>query len=284
MSTILNALYNVDHIRTARLMCFATGFLFILSGILQIVGIVIRAGQQALPTDRSEWENEYLRSLWKYRNSVVSIDLFTDAFIGLSYICFLYAIYVVRDLYKRERGYARQFMLFAFAGGMALNVLGFLQGLGVEIYCRSVTERLLNQTDPPTHALVAISVAYTIVRSSSWFLFGADALLFSVAFFVLYLITRASSSDDQHKLSMRHGYLSLGISILSIFLFLYEIIVSAADVWSSGAGAAFAIFFLVQNMILLPIWVIWLGIQLGNKSIPENKGEAKSLLGNQEKQ
>jgi len=274
----LSSAYNSDSTKIAKNASYLSGAFLIIAGILQIVEMFLRAGHSNPPTN-NEWDPEYLKSIWSYRNSLVSVDLFVDAFTGVAYATLLYAVFVLRILYKSEKGFARHFMLYAFVAAIALNVVGFLQGLGIEIYCRNQTKLIMdNPNSYPVHVLIAISAAYNVSRSSAWFLFGCDSLVFFVAFLITYLLARSSSSDEQHKLSLRHGWLGLTIGFVNLFLFLFEIIAATASSWSVGVGVTFAVIYFINSVILLPIWVFWMGHQFGSKSIPEGKGEAKSLL------
>jgi hypothetical protein len=162
------------------------------------------------------------------------------------------------QLYKTDRGYTRHFMLYAFIGAIGLNVLGFLQHLGVQLYCRRVTQSLLQASaldSKSLHLLVTVTVAYDISAAASWFLFSCDALLFAIAFLQSFSLARTSTADDEHRLSLRHGYLGLGISALWMLLFLFEAIAAVTDSWGSGIGVAFGIMTLIENVILIPIWV-----------------------------
>ena len=141
-------------------------------------------------------------------------------------------------------------MLYAFIGAIGLNVIGFLEGLGVEIYCARLTSSVL-----PLHALISVTVAYNVSRAATWFLFGCDSLLFFGAFLATFTLAKASSADDQHRLSVAHGYLGLAISLLFLFLFFFELIAASAGLWAGGVGATFSVFYLILMLILMPIWV-----------------------------
>jgi hypothetical protein len=178
------------------------------------------------------------------------IDLL--AALGLSGLAF--CVVFLKKVFKRYKGGISDlpgFMTAAFFIGAILSSLAFLQTVGF-----TTSADLLSQMNGlPDNGLQALHIAYFLSRGSTLYLFSAQFICSAVG-----LAISSYLSWVTQDLPRKHAVLGFITSFFGFLTFILEII--AFNVPGRGSGIALGVVTLIYGIILLPIWLIWLGLEL----------------------
>jgi len=221
----------------------------------------------------------FLQQVWQQRNKAVDVEIIVDFLVAVHLLFFLYAIYVLFQMYKREVGYFRFTMFFSFVAATGFAVVSFLQTMGLNIASRGMTESKGFSEIPYGFGYIALTITAAVGQSLSWWMYAADTVAMASGLMMIYWLNKKSSGNDQQRLSVKLCYFGVAIAVLCYLQFLFEIILALSDVFSHGIGVSFVILRVLIFLILMPIWTVWLGLQLKEKDIPEDSdASTQSLL------
>jgi hypothetical protein len=222
------------------------------------------------------WNPDYLAHLWTFRNKILDSQIAYIFFGCLALGLAMHAIYSAKKLYQNDESWFRTTLVACFGVAFLFAVLSGLTFLGVAVGSRSLslTENV------PQNVLQSLHVAYNLAVSVSSLLVAFQSILMSGGLFSSFVLSYRSGGNPKNRLTIRHGVFGLVIAIVGAFAFLFELItlLHFGMKLTTDMGVLSVIFSLFFTYILFPIWMIWLGVQLGTREIPD---EEKSLLNNQ---
>jgi len=168
---------------------------------------------------------------------------------------------------------------FSFIAAAAFAVVSFLQTMGLNIASRGMTESKGWNEIPYGFGYIALTISHAVGQSLSWWMYASDTVAMATGLLMIFWLNRKSNGTDQQRLSVKLCNFGFVIAVLSFFQFLFEIIIALSDVFNHGIGVTFVILRVLIYLILMPIWTVWLGLQLKEKDIPEDTdASSESLL------
>lgn len=157
-------------------------------------------------------------------------------------------------------------------------MLKFLNFLGVAFACQAV----VSSNNVPYEAYVAAEVVWRVALGVTGFLYAIQVVLMAFGLLCCYLLTYRAGGNPKNRLTIGAGVFSLLTSVFGFLAFILQFIaVLAVDSFSNPLTIAAFILTNVFNFIMIPIWLIWVGILLGNREVPDD-GELRSLQSNQQ--
>lgn len=245
--------------------------------------MVIYIGVHGAAHPRSEdygghWSIPYMKAVWVWRAGASGMEIAMSFFFALSLFLFLYAVQVLRELYKEEKGNLRHIMANCFIIGGLLRFFEFLQIIGIELGCQFIA----SIPDFPDAGFLPLTIAHDVVRGIGSYIFEGDIVAIIVGVGILTYFSFRGSSSENHKLSKRHGILGGVIVFFMLLVFCLELALVSAPLSNRGDFLALGIFGGILGLILWPAWLIWLGVQLKSLEIPqESDVQTSKLLGQQ---
>jgi len=226
--------------------------------VLQAFGVTgsteLASPYQSNQTALRVLDPQALRDFWAWkrdqRGTDISISLIGSA--GLAGLA--YCVLVLKRVFKRYKGGTSDipaFMTGCFFLGAFLPSVEFLQTLGI-----TTTSDSISAWDGlPDAGIQALHVTYMVTRGLAFYLWSMQFVFISIG---LALTSHLSWATDQ--LSRKHAVLGVITAIFGFITFILEVVVF--NVQERATGYAFGISLLIHSFILLPIWTIWLGVEL----------------------
>jgi len=194
-----------------------------------------------------------LRIYWAYKNSQLGIDVMIDLLGALGLAGLSYCVLILRRVFKKYKGGDSDFPAFmsaAFFIGAILASIAFLQAVGFTTTADVISNSLLL----PDTGIQALHIAFQVDRGSTLYLFSAQFICSSVGLFIASYLTWVTE-----ELSRRHAILGFITSAFGLLVFILEIVAFNAG---GASGPVLGVVVLIYGILLLPIWTIWLGLQL----------------------
>jgi len=243
--------------------------------ILQSSNVVgtSRPDPVALNLNMSQWSSNvtvrasYLRAYWPYQNDQLAFDVPIGFFMcmglaGLSY-CVL-CLKKVFKKYKRGRSDLPDMMLLCFVFGCLMTAYEFLANIGSEATVAVFASFITNANDDSF-----LDQTSTAMMSSSILNTGRKIFIFALLFLFLSIgvLLAAIMGKTTGMLSKRHSHLGFVTSVFGFLTFVTEIALIGALYFgiSNGNEEVFYPFLATEvcfGLILMPIWTIWLGVEL----------------------
>lgn len=111
------------------------------------------------------------------------------------------------------------------------------------------------------------------------FLLGAQILLLAFGIICTFVLTYRAGGEPKYRLTIRHGIFGLIVAFIGIFAFIFQMI-DSMETTSSIPAILNGITTLLFSYVMFPSWLIWLGVQLGTREIPDD-AEQRNLVTNQ---
>jgi len=195
-----------------------------------------------------------LAAFWKWKSSQLGVDVAIDLLAALGSAGLAYCVIILRRVFKRYRGGDSDlpaFMSGCFFIGAILPAFEFLQSLGYTTSSDSISQ----WNGIPPEGLQALFIAFTIGRGSTFYIFSAQFVFVSIGLTLASVLSLRTS-----ELPRKHAILGVITCIFGYLTFIFEVIV-----FNTGGVALsiiLGIIFLLYGVILLPIWTLWLGVEL----------------------
>mmetsp|Transcript_5595 Transcript_5595/g.8103 ORF Transcript_5595/g.8103 Transcript_5595/m.8103 type:complete len:307 (+) Transcript_5595:44-964(+) len=251
--------------------CLMSAFFFLLSNILGTVLVAKNANH--LTFNLQKWvdlEPSYLIDQWNQRSS--SSALFQASSIFNAFAWFLFAIPVTQVAWALSRGGKRRVGVhmaiagFALGGALAeliarLLIFGSF-GAAMFVHKRFNKEHWLpDSISNGAEDLMGWKALEIVFIITEGIVVWIDAFEWISLFFVLILLyfSVGTQMDDQRKLDMWWARLGLFIGFLTFVDFAIDVL--RLEDWKTFTQIAIAISFF-NTVLLLPIWLIWLGFSM----------------------
>lgn len=179
------------------------------------------------------------------------------------------------QLYRNDKSWFKNGLLISFGFAFVMALIQTLQYLGASVAARSLS----NSENLPYDALVAIEVSWIISVSMGTFLLGGQILSTSFGLICCFMLAYRAGGDPKHRLTVRHGVFGLVVAVFGVLAFIFQM-VQALDfgrTFSTVTGIFGGILTVLFMDTLLPIWILWLAIQLGKREFPDD-AERKNLV------
>jgi len=195
-----------------------------------------------------------LQQYWQWKRSQLGVDVCIDLFTSGGLLGLAYCVLIFKRVFKRFKGGNSDlpgFMTACFFIGAILPSVMLLQSLG-----NTTTADLMSQaSDLPEFGLQALHVSYNLIRGNGIYLFSCQFIFVSIGVALASYLTFVTG-----ELPRRHGIFGVIVSIVGILTFIFEI--SVFNVELPGTAIVFGISMLLYGVVLLPIWTVWLGVEL----------------------
>jgi len=192
-----------------------------------------------------------MRGFWTFKQSQGGIDGAIDILFSLGLLCLTYCVLCLKRVFRRwtKDSDLPNFMTGCFFFGAIVPCLQFLQTVGTT----TTSNWVANWQDLP-------DVGYQILYVSNVLEQGGGIYTLSVQFlFVSIGIVIASHlSWKTGDLPKKHAILGGITAACGFVTFILEFLTFQ----SAGTDAAWGFFILIWGIILIPIWTIWLGVEL----------------------
>jgi len=195
-----------------------------------------------------------LRTYWGYRRSQLGVDVTIDLLASLGLAGLAYCVLILKRVFKKYKNGVSDlpnFMAASFFIGAILPAIEFLQSLGLT----TAADLMSQSSSLPDVGIQIIQVAYNLGRGSTLYLFSAQFICVSFGICVSSYLTIATSMEFPSRKHAILGYITGAAGFLT---FIFEI----AAFNAGSVAPAFGVFILLYGVILLPIWTIWLGVEL----------------------
>jgi len=195
-----------------------------------------------------------LRKYWEYRRSQFGVDFMIDLLGALGLAGLAWSSLVLKRVFKRYKNGQSDlpgFMTGCFFIGAILPSTQFLQTMGY-----STAANLMSAApELPDSGIQALHVAYNISRGGIFYLVSVQFIFVSAGLIIASVLTYNTA-----QLSRKHAGLGFATAFMGIMTFIFEII--SFNAREIGTGITLGVFVLLYGIILLPIWLVWLGAQL----------------------
>jgi len=198
---------------------------------------------------------ETLVAFWKWKNGQLGVDITVDLLASAGLMGLAFCVLILKRVFRRFKGGHSDlpnFMAACFFIGAAIPSIQWIQNLGF-----SSSADLISQWDElPIQGLQILQISYMMNR-------GSTLYLFSLQFFFVPIGLLLSSilSLKTGELPKSHSIFGLITCFSGFITFILEIISFNLDE-NQGAAIALGLSYLAYGVILLPIWVFWLGVEL----------------------
>jgi len=208
-----------------------------------------------------------LRLYWAYKRSQLGVDVVINLLAALGLAGLAYCVLILRRIFKRYKNGTSDlpaFMSASFFIGALLPSIEFLQSLGF-----TTTADLYSQIpELPDTGIQALHIAYNVDRGSTLYLFCSQFICVSAG-----LLISSYLSYTTLELPRKHAILGFVTSFFGFLAFIFAIAAFNANV----VGIAFGIVIIIYGVFLLPIWTIWLGIELRKVKEAQKRDAASNL-------
>jgi len=205
-----------------------------------------------------------LRAYFNWKNGQRGVDVAIDLFASAGLGGLAYTVLVLKRVFRRHKGGDSDLpnlMSACFFIGALLPSIQFLQSLG-----STVTSDWISQLNGlPDVGIQAVFVATRIQQGAGLYMFSIQFLFVSFGLAVSSHLTWKTSD-----LPSKHGVFGAITAAFGFMSFIFEI--AAFNAQTMGVSITFGFFVLIYGVLLLPIWMIWLGIELKRLKMEQRQG------------
>jgi len=246
-----------------------------IAGILQVLeGFGVLGDDPAFEPEQLQiLDPTALQNYWDFRQSQMQVDIWIDLFLSLGLLGLSYCVLCLKRVFKRYKGGDSDlpgFMVASFFVGAVLPGIQLLESIGSTTVANLI---VANPGFPPV-GYQALQVAHLMQQGSGLFLVSSQFLFVSIG-----LAISAHLSFQTKELPAHHARMGVVTCIIGFLAFIFEIVSFA----SGATGIVFGILVLLWGLILLPIWLVWLGALLvklkAEEAVARARGDDQSLRG-----
>jgi len=189
-----------------------------------------------------------------YKKSQQQLDVWIDIFISLSLLGLCYCTLCLGRVFKKyDNGISDlpSFMLGTFFFGAFLPSIATLEIIGSTVAGNFLAS---NQNFPPV-GYQALQVAQVMQTGSTLFLISSQFL-----FIAMGVAIAAHLSFKTGEIPAHHARMGVVTAIVGFLCFTFEI--ATFSTANLGVTIILGILTILWSMILLPVWLIWLGVLL----------------------
>jgi len=192
-----------------------------------------------------------LRQYWAFKKSQASIDISIDLLFSLGLLSLAYCVLCLKRVFRRwtKDSDLPNFMTGCFFFGALIPSLQFLQTVG----STTTSNWVAGWQGLPDVGFQILYVSNVLDQGRGLYLLSVQFLFISIGMSIV-----SHLSWKTGDLPKKHAILGGITAAVGFVTFLLEFLTFQA----AGTGAAFGIFILLWGIILLPIWTIWLGVEL----------------------
>jgi len=195
-----------------------------------------------------------LKQFWVYKRHQLAVDTCVNLFTSGGLLGLAYCVLILKRVFKRWKGGDSDlpgFMTGCFFFGAILPSIQLLQSLGALTSADSISA----WKTLPGNGLQSLYIAFALQRGSGIYLFSIQFLLVSIG-----LALASYLSIKTGELPARHAVMGYVTAAAGFLTFILEII--AFNAAQRASSITFGICLLLYGVVLLPIWTIWLGVEL----------------------
>ena len=221
-----------------------------------------------------------IRETWNLRNNANGIIISGHFFSVMGWFFCIPPVSALAAIFDQSgsTGSAGSTIVFAFVFAAALTLVEFVSEIGTSQTTEWITSSWGVLAAPPSNALAnparrgtisaaqSLEMAYLIVQSRSLWLFAMDDIFLAVALGCAAKLTHASKEAPTEL-----GLLAYAVVFFSLLDFIFE--VTRFVNWR-GSSNLVIVTTLFIDMILLPAWLIRLGVWLRNDDLAGMTAEA----------
>jgi len=192
-----------------------------------------------------------VRQFWTFKQSQGGIDGAIDILFSLGLLCLTYCVLCLKRVFRRwtKESDLPNFMTGCFFFGAIVPCLQFLQTVGTTTTSNWVS----NWEDLPDVGYQILYVSNVLEQGSGIYTLSVQFLFVSIGISIVTYISWKTG-----ELPKKHAVLGGITAACGFITFILEFLTFQ----SAGTDAAWGIFILVWGIILIPIWTIWLGVEL----------------------
>jgi len=209
-----------------------------------------------------------LREYWSYRRTQLGVDVGINLLAALGMSGLAYCVLILKRVFKRFKGGDSDlpaFMAGCFFIGAILPAIEFVQALGYTTSSDSISQRNISDG-----AIQSLTIAYTMARGSTYYIFSCQFVFVSVG-----LLLSSILSWQTQELPKKHAVMGFITAAFGFVTFLVEII--QFNISNRSVGISLGVFLLGYGVICLPIWTIWLGVELRKLKAQKSKDHSLQM-------
>jgi len=244
--------------RTVAIVSAVCIWISALLGVLQAFGVT---GSDAAPPPNFQNQTLFhsldpptLRSYWAWKRAQRGTDIAMSLFASAGLAGLAYCVLVLKRVFKRYKGGHSDvpaLMAGCFFLGAFLPAVEFMQTLGLTTTSDSISA----YEGLPDVGIQALHVSYQATRGLAFYLWSMQFVFISVGLSVTSFLSFSTG-----QLSRKLAVVGIITAVTGFLTFIFEVVVF--NVQSRETGYTFGIVLLLHQVILLPIWTVWLGIEL----------------------
>jgi len=199
-----------------------------------------------------------LLSIFAWRRTQLAVDIWIDLLLSAGLLGLAYCTLILKRIFRKFRGGTTdipRFMVGCFFIGAILPSVQFLQSVGFTTASNLMSDWNVMKDPANPQPLQTLFIATELVRFSTLYLFSLQFIFIPVG-----LILAAVMTLESESLPRGHGILGIITAIIGFLVFILEVITfNEAGI---AALVILGILVLLWGVILLPIWMVWLGHEL----------------------
>jgi hypothetical protein len=226
------------------------------------------------PQGLSTLDPTAIRALWNYRRSQLYTDVAIDLLFAVGLFGLSYCVLCLKRVFKRYKGGESDlpsFMVLCFFIGAVLPSIQVMESIGAT----AMASAMISTPGYPDVGFQAVQVAHLLQQGSGLFFISAQFLFVSMG-----LAITSHLSFQTGELPVHHARMGAITSAMGFLVFIFEIVVIFTGGIPAIAGI-FGIATLLFGFVLLPSWLIWLGVELvrlkKEAEVSRNAGDDSSL-------
>jgi len=245
-----------------RIVAICSAGLIWLAAILQVLQSVGVTPGPKQPNFGNKNTRSLLRQLdtatliqyWQYKAGQLKTDTSIDIFYSAGLFSLAYCVLILKRVFRRFKNGDSDipgFMSGCFFFGALFPSIQLLQSLGTT----TIADGISQWKNLPATGLQSLYISYNLQRGSGIYLFSSQFIFVSIG---LILASYLSLKTDE--LPAKHAILGFITAFFGLLCFMTEVITFNVD--GRGAAITFGICLLIYGVICLPVWILWLGIEL----------------------
>jgi len=199
-----------------------------------------------------------LSALYAWKRTQIGFDIFINLLFAAGLLGLAYVTLILKRVFRKFRGGTTdmpKFMVGCFFIGAILPSVQFLQSVGFTTASAGMSDWAVMKDPNNPQPLQALFIATTLVRFSTIYLFSLQFIFIPIG-----LILASVMTLESEFLPRGHGILGAITGAIGLLVFILEII--SYNEAGIAALAILGILVLLWGVILLPIWMVWLGVEL----------------------
>jgi len=210
---------------------------------------------------------DFLRSYWSWKRNQRGVDVLIVLLLAIGLFGLSYCTLVLKRVFRRYKhgdSDIPSFMAGCFFIGAFLCGISLLETLGNT----TTADFISGWPELPASGLQALHVSFVLNRGAFLYLFSSQFVLIPVGLLLYAFLTLVTG-----EMPARHAIFGVVVAMFGLLSFAFLLIVFNTDEFA--LSAAFGVILLIYGVILLPSWMVWLGVEL--RRLKQDQGRDKSM-------